>query len=291
MDAAVEPRSRLPRVTRPRIRIGEILLNMGALSEADLQKVLAAHLDRGEPFGKVAVAMKLITEGELRSALAQQFSYPIARIGESALSPLLAAAYEPFGQYAEGLRTLRSQLLMRWMGEHDCTLAVCSARSGEGCSVLAANLAIVFAQLGERTLLIDANLRNPVQHHLFGLGECDGLTDLIKGASRTEKALRKVAQFESLNVLTAGTPPPNPQELLSRLPFAQLLDEMAGRYDVIILDTPPLLEFADGQIIATRARGCLLGTRRDSTRLIDIARMKAQLDPNLTHVLGTVISG
>ena len=80
MDAAVEPRSRLPRVTRPRIRIGEILLNMGALSEADLQKVLAAHLDRGEPFGKVAVGMKLITEGELRSALAQQFTYPIARI-------------------------------------------------------------------------------------------------------------------------------------------------------------------------------------------------------------------
>jgi protein-tyrosine kinase len=276
MDAAVETQSRrLPRVTRPRIRIGEILLSMGAISEADLQKTLAAHLDRGEPFGKVAVQLKLITESELRQALAQQFTYPIARIGESALSPMLAAAYEPFGPYAEGLRTLRSQLLMRWMGEHDCTLAVCSARSGEGCSTLAANLAIVFAQLGERTLLIDANLRNPVQHHLC----------------RTEKALRKVAQFECLNVLTAGTPPPNPQELLSRLPFAQLLDEMSSRYDVIIIDTPPLLEYADGQIIAARARGCLLGTRRDSTRLVDIARMKSQLDPNLTHVLGTVISG
>jgi chain length determinant protein tyrosine kinase EpsG len=292
MDAAVETQSRrLPRVTRPRIRIGEILLSMGAISEADLQKILAAHLDRGEPFGKVAVQMKLITESELRQALAQQFTYPIARIGESALSPMLAAAYEPFGPYAESLRTLRSQLLMRWMGEHDCTLAVCSARTGEGCSTLAANLAIVFAQLGERTLLIDANLRNPVQHHLFGLGECDGLTDLIKGCCRTEKALRKVAQFECLNVLTAGTPPPNPQELLSRLPFAQLLDEMSNRYDVIIIDTPPLLEYADGQIVAARARGCLLGTRRDSTRLLDIARMKSQLDPNLTHVLGTVISG
>jgi protein-tyrosine kinase len=114
---------------------------------------------------------------------------------------------------------------------------------------------------------------------------------LIKGACRIEKALRKVAQFECLNVLTAGTPPPNPQELLSRLPFAQLLDEMSNRYDVIIIDTPPLLEYADGQIIAARARGCLLGTRRDSTRLVDIARMKSQLDPNLTHVLGTVISG
>jgi protein-tyrosine kinase len=291
MDAAVEPRARLPRITRPRTRIGEILLNMGAISEADLQKVMAAHLDRGEPFGKVAVAMKLITESELRQALAQQFAYPIARIGESPLSPTLAAAYEPFGQYAEGLRTLRSQLLMRWMSEHECTLAVCSARSGEGCSTLAANLAIVFAQLGERTLLIDANLRRPVQHHLFGLGECDGLTDLIKGLTRTEKALRKIPKFECLNVLTAGTPPPNPQELLSRLPFAQVLDEMSGRYDVIIIDTPPLLEFADGQIIAARARGCLLGTRRDSTRLIDIARMRALLDPNLTHVLGAVISG
>lgn len=291
MDAAVEPRARLPRVTRPRTRIGEILLSMGAISESDLQRVLAAHLDRGEPFGKVAVAMKVITESDLRQALARQFAYPIARIGESALSPTLLAAYQPFGQYAEALRTLRSQLLMRWMSEHDCALAVCSARTGEGCSTLAANLAIVFSQLGERTLLIDANLRQPVQHHLFGLGECDGLTDLIKGCCHIDKALRRIAQFDCLNVLTAGTPPPNPQELLSRLPFAQLLDELAGRYDVIIIDTPPLLEFADGQIIAARARGCLLGTRRDSTRLIDIARMKAQLDPNLTHVLGTVISG
>jgi protein-tyrosine kinase len=291
MDAAVEPRSRLPRVTRPRTRIGEILLKMGAISEADLQRVLAAHLDSGEPFGKVAVAMKVITESELRQALAQQFAYPIARIGESPLSPTLLAAYQPFGRYAEALRTLRSQLLMRWMGEHDCTLAVCSARTGEGCSTLAANLAIVFSQLGERTLLIDANLRQPVQHHLFGLGECDGLTDLIKGCCRTEKALRRIPQFDALNVLTAGTPPPNPQELLSRLPFAHLLDEMSSLYDVVIIDTPPLLEYADGQIIAARARGCLLGTRRDSTRVIDIARMKAQLDPNLTHVLGTVISG
>jgi protein-tyrosine kinase len=291
MDAAVEPRPRLPRVTRPRTRIGEILLKMGAISEADLQRVLAAHLDSGEPFGKVAVAMKVITESELRQALAQQFAYPIARIGESPLSPTLLAAYQPFGRYAEALRTLRSQLLMRWMGEHDCTLAVCSARTGEGCSTLAANLAIVFSQLGERTLLIDANLRQPVQHHLFGLGECDGLTDLIKGCCRTEKALRRIPQFDALNVLTAGTPPPNPQELLSRLPFAHLLDEMSSLYDVVIIDTPPLLEYADGQIIAARARGCLLGTRRDSTRVIDIARMKAQLDPNLTHVLGTVISG
>lgn len=292
MDAAVEPRARLPRVTRrPRTRIGDILLHMGAISEEDLQRILDAHLNSGEPFGKVAVALKIISESDLRQALAQQFTYPIARIGESALSPALAAAYEPFGQYAEALRTLRSQLLMRWMGEHDCTLAVCSARSGEGCSTLAANLAIVFSQVGERTLLIDANLRRPVQHHLFGLGECDGLTDLIKGCCRTEKALRKIPQFDCLNVMTAGTPPPNPQELLSRLPFAHLLDEMSGHYDVIIIDTPPLLEFADGQIVAARARGCLLGTRRDSTRLIDIARMKAQLDPNLTHVLGTVISG
>jgi protein-tyrosine kinase len=292
MDAAVTPpRTRKPRTTRPRIRIGEILMAMGAIGDEELQKILAAQLDRSEPFGKVALALKLITEGELRQALAQQFAYPIARIGESTLSPTLLAAYEPFGAYSEALRTLRSQLLMRWMGSHDCTLAVLAARSGEGCSTLAANLAIVFAQLGERTLLIDANLRSPAQHRLFGLSDCEGLTDLLKGCCSTERALQKIAQFDCLDVMTAGTTPPNPQELLTRMPFAQLLDEMCGRFDVVILDTPPLLEFADAQVIAARARGCLIGTRRDSTRLGDVARVREQLDPNLTHILGAVITG
>jgi protein-tyrosine kinase len=92
-------------------------------------------------------------------------------------------------------------------------------------------------------------------------------------------------------VLPAGAPPPNPQELLSRLSFTELLEELSSRFDVMLLDTPPLLDFADAQIVAARAGGCLLGTRRHSTTLSDIARVKSQLTPNVTNLLGAVISG
>jgi protein-tyrosine kinase len=291
MDVAVDKadqRSRLPSV-RP--RIGEILVSSGVLKESDLEKILVTQRKRGMRFGEVAIAMKYVTERDLRRALAQQFEYPFVTPGQSALAPTLAAAYEPFAKYTEELRTLRSQLLMRWFGSHGTALAVVSPRSGDGCSTLAANLALVFAQLGERTLLIDANMRNPSQYGLFGLDPNEGLAEVLNGRIGIENAVHRIAHFENLYVLPAGAPPPNPQELLSRLSFTELLEELSSRFDVMLLDTPPLLDFADAQIVAARAGGCLLGTRRHTTTMADIARVKSQLNSNITTILGAVISG
>lgn len=291
MNVTLETRARKPRNTGTRARIGEILLATGALARADIERILAAQRTSGKLFGQIAIEMKLVTDGELREALARQFEYPIANPAASTLGPSLAAAYDPFSAYAESLRTLRSQLLVHWFGKQEATLAVIAARAGEGTSTLAANLGIVFAQLGERTLIVDANLRKPTQHLLFGLGSGDGLSDLLNGRCRIEHAVRKVSHFECLHVLGAGSVPPNPQELLTRLPFTHLLDELSDRFDVMILDTPPLLAYADAHIIATRARGCLIATRRHQTRLADVARVKRQLDTSVPHILGAVLTG
>lgn len=291
MDIAVETDAHASRLAPIRPRIGEILVSSGAIKDADLHRILSAQRKRGMRFGEAAIALKLVSERQLRRALALQFEYPFVLPGESVLSPTLAAAYEPYAKYTEELRTLRSQLSMRWFGSHGTALAVVAARSGDGCSTLSANLALVFAQLGERTLLIDTNMRNPAQYSLFGLAGHEGLAEVLNGRVALDEAVHRIAQFENLCVLPAGAPPPNPQELLSRLSFTELLEELSARFDVMLLDTPPLLDFADAQIVAARAGGCLLGTRRHSSTLADVARVKSQLTPDITNLLGAVISG
>ena len=206
----------------------------------------------------------------------------------AALSPALVAAHDPAGAQAEALRELRCQLILRWFS--DCrTLAVISARSRDGADTVAANLAIVMAQLGEQTLLIDANLREPRQHQLFGLEPAVGLADLLQNRDVHDQALLPVPAVENLHVLCAGAVPANPQELVSRTPFIYLMKTLPERFGAVIVVAPPALQYADAQIIAARAQGCLLVTRRHRTRLADVERVKSQLEPSRAVLLGGVI--
>ena len=210
--------------------------------------------------------------------------------GQWRSSPLLVGIHQPQGRLTEALRELRSQLILRWFKDGKTALAVTGARSRDGCSVIAANLAIVLAQLGERTLLIDANFRKPRQQELFGLKPEAGLTDLLRGRDVYDEALTAVPALEHLRVLCAGVTPANPQELLSRASFIYVLKTMAEKYRAIVIDTPPALEFADAQIVAARAQGCLLITRRHRTRLADVEEVKARLQPAGAQLLGAVIN-
>ena len=271
-------------------RLGELLQNDGTLSEQDIKAILAAQRDGGERFGEVASRLGLASEQDVRRALARQIEFPVLKPGDSDLSPELVTAYQPYSKRAEELRTLRSDLMLRWFGRSNRVLAVIEPRSGNGCSSLAANLAVTFAQLGERTLLIDANLRAPLQHLLFGIEPRYGLVDCIKGED-LENALAKVPGIGCLSVLCAGEPPPNPQELLGRVSFGYLMETAPVKYDVVIVDTPPIRECADAQLIASRARGAILAIKRHSVRLDDVLRAKAQLESAEVSLLGAVIDG
>lgn len=271
-------------------KIGEVLLENGTLTQHDIERILTVQKQhQGEAFGDVALRLGIVTEREMRQALALQSKFPYALLGDSSLSPLLTSAYEPFGKRAEELRVLRSELILRWFGRGNRTLSVMQARSGDGSSALAANLAIVFAQLGERTLLIDANLRAPVQHDLFGIRADYGLVDFLNGRDRLGDALVPVPGFNTLSVFCAGLPPPNPQELLSRVAFEYMLQTISGSFDIVIVDAPPVLESADAQLLAARTRGALLVAKRHHTKLADMQRMREQLEPSGAVVLGAVI--
>jgi capsular exopolysaccharide synthesis family protein len=149
---------------------------------------------------------------------------------------------------------------------------------------------VSFAQLGKRTLLIDANLRAPRQHELFGLKNTGGLSNVLTGRSAPSAELSAVPPFEHLTVLCAGPTPPNPQELLSRPTFSYLIETAPSSFDVILIDASPLLDYSDALVVSALAAGSLLVTRRDKTRIEDVERVKRQLLPTGAVLVGTVLN-
>jgi len=273
------------------VRIGQRLVEMGKIAEHDIPRIVIKQRERGLRFGEAAVGLGLLTSDELRRALSAQYAYPYVEVGGSLISPELVTAHRPFDAQSEVFRALRSQLSLRWFKDRHKTITVAAPRSGGGASTIAANLAVSFAQLGQRTLLIDANFRTPRQHVLFGLQAGGGLSSVLTGRCAPHESLNVVAPFEHLAVMCSGPAPPNPQELLSRAGFAYLLETAPTTHDVIIVDAPPLLEYSDAQIIVAITGACLLVTRRHSTRIADIESAQRYISPTGASVIGTVING
>lgn len=270
--------------------MGQILVESGRLSATDAERIAAFADEKRIRFGEAARVLGLITEDDLRFALSVQFDYPYLGPG-SGLSRELVAAYQPASPPVEQLRALRSQLMLRWFSTAPDrrALAVVGAGPGEGRSYLAANLAIAFSQLGQRTLLIDADLRHPRQHELFDLGQRAGLSDLLAGRAGLE-AVVPIPALRDLAVLPAGALPPNPQELLGRSHFADLLESLAEDYDVILLDTPAASHCADAHTVAVRAGAALLVVRQGVSSLPRLAQLTQGLREFGVGVIGSVLS-
>jgi chain length determinant protein tyrosine kinase EpsG len=203
----------------------------------------------------------------------------------------VVATFKPFSPVVEQLRVLRSQLMLRWFnGEPGRkALAITSPGRGEGRSFIAANLAVVFSQLGERTLLIDADLRNACQARLFKLENRTGLSNLLAGRAGREAVVR-VAAIRGLSVLPAGVVPPNPQELLGRPAFAQLLQDFAEDFDVILIDTPAARDFADAQTLAARAGAAMVLARKGLTSASDLLQFARSVQQSGAPLVGSVLN-
>lgn len=268
--------------------MGALLRDAGKLDDDDAERVLRVQQDLGLRFGEAAVRMGLVSEDDIEQALAQQFAYPYVRQGQAGLSPRLVAAYEPFSPQVEALRAIRSQLMLRWFARGRRALAIAGVTPEDGASLFTANLALVFSQLGEQTLLVDANLRNPRQHDLFGLRARQGLSDILAGRGELDLVM-PVPAFSDLSLLPAGTLPPNPQELLARVAFRKLHAQLETRYDVVLYDLPPFMAGADALAVAGRAGGVLLVACKGRTRIADISRMAGQMAEAGAEVVGSVV--
>jgi chain length determinant protein tyrosine kinase EpsG len=271
------------------VKMGKLLLDIGKIGIEDAERIIRLQKTENLHFGDAALKLGLINEADLQQVLSMQFDYPYLQSDQGSFSKHLVAAYQPFSLQVEALRTLRSQLILRWFNEGHKSLAVMSAIADDGCSYLAANLAVVFSQLGERTLLIDANLRNPSQHKIFNIDQRLGLSDILVGRADLE-VVSRVEFFLDLTVLGAGTIPPNPHELLSRSNFIDLLNQEGSNYDVVIVDTAPASKSSDALTVASRCGGGLIVSRLNKTRLSDLENIRDQLTLNGVQIVGAVLN-
>jgi receptor protein-tyrosine kinase len=281
--------SRAIQAKRGERSIGAILIDAGRLTPQDAERILRLQREQGLRFGDAAMQLGVLTEADIAFALSLQFDYPYLLRGQSAVSEDLVAAYVPFSPQVEALRALRSQLMLRWFDPERKALAVVSAGRNEGRSFIAANLAVVFSQLGEHTLLIDADMRNPSQHKLFGLENRAGLSSLLAGRCGSE-AIQRIPALLDLSVLPAGPPPPNPSELLARALFSEFLQELRKEFDVILLDTPASAETGDAQTITMRAGAALIVVRKNTTRLWQVRGIADNTNHTSSIVVGTVLN-
>jgi chain length determinant protein tyrosine kinase EpsG len=272
--------------------IGEILVSVGRISPDDAERICREQKKRKMRFGDAAIALGLATEADIQFALSHQFKYSYLQRGESKVSETIVAAYDPFSPQVEALRAIRSQLMLRWFNSNTGrrTLAVVSPGKGEGRSWLTANLAVVFSQLGARTLLIDTDLRAPTLHSLFGISNRNGLSSIL-GARATGNVVFRVPSLLDLSILPSGPIPPNPQELLTRPLLDRMVAQLTNSFDVILMDTPPSTRYAESVAIASRAGGALIVCRQNQTRMRDFDELCARLKSANIMIAGSVLNG
>ena len=272
--------------------IGDILVELRDFSADQVAQILEHQRGTGLRFGEAAVALGLASADDIKIALSRQFHYPYAPHELNLLSPELVVLGQAFGEQAERFRALRSQLIMRYFGdpaEPRRALAVVSADRGDGKSFVAANLALALAQVGGKTLLIDANLRSPRQQDLFKLEGSAGLSNILAGRAESN-ALRAVAAVPGLVVLPVGVTPPNPVELVERPAFGLLLQELTAKFDHVIVDTPSAAAGSDASVIAARCGGALLVARRNASRLPALQALSAALREAGTKIVGALLN-
>ena len=274
--------------------IGDILVANGRLSPEDSKRILERQKQDQVPFGEAAIALHVLTKADIDYALSKQFDYAYLSETDQSLSKALVAAYKPFSKVAENLRAVRSQLLLRWFNGEPMrkVLTIVSPGKHEGRSFVAANLAIVFAQQGQRTLLIDGDLRaksDAGQHALFKLSRGAGLSGILADRASLEAA-QLVPGLPNLAVLPAGAVPPNPQELLGRASFGQLLMTAAYEFDVILIDTPSGGDYADAEIIAARAGAALMVTRKNQSLVPSATQLARRLQDGGVALVGAVLN-
>ncbi len=197
----------------------------------------------------------------------------------------------PRAPYAEAYRNLRTNLQFSMLGSDSAALVVSSAEPGEGKTTTVANLGVVMAQMGKKVILVDADLRRPNLHQLFNLHPEPGITNVLLGEMRKLDEALVETSVPGLRVLTCGTIPPNPAELLASAWMEKLVDALKQRADVVLFDSPPILPVTDAALLSAKTGNLLLVIAAGKTRTDTLRRVHEALGRVNAKVLGAVING
>ena len=227
---------------------------------------------------------------------------PLAR-----MRPFLISLLSPRSTVAEAYRSLRTNVEFLSLEKSAKAICMTSASLMEGKTTTAINLAISIAQMGKKTLLVEADLRKPFLHHAFGLPRDPGLTEVIVGNKEWRECLRTVTDLmlgplgvdtlmstpniDKLYVLTSGTPPPNPAEFLNSQRMTDLIATFREEFDMVVFDCPPILPVTDAAILAAKTDGTLIVYRVGKIARSALKRAKALLENVRGRVLGVVLTG
>ena len=196
----------------------------------------------------------------------------------------------PHSVIAEQFRTIRTNIEFTSIQTRLKSILVTSSLPKEGKSFTAANLAAVFAQQKKRVLLMDADLRKPAVHEYFDLSPHTGLTNVLLNNCSLEEAILPTP-IEHLELLPSGAIPPNPAELLSSSVMKQLFYEIEQQYDMVIVDSTPLLPVADAKILANRTDGSILVVLSGKTKIAAVKKSKEVLEGTTGKLLGAMLNG
>jgi protein-tyrosine kinase len=270
----------------PRLRAA--VIRHYALNDESVAHIAHLQDSQGLRFSDAAIRLGYATQADI-DHLAELPQLLAVQERQLVPTPNLGLAHDPYHPRSEQIRSLRTELLLRHEDGNEANiLAVLSPCAGEGRSQLAAELAIAFSQLGRPTLLVDADLRHPSQHSLFGASNARGLSQALVREQRAP--LHGVAGLPELFLLPAGPAPRNPLELLSDRRFEALVAEWRQGFEFVVLDTPPVQRYADGLAVATIVGRVLSLSRARHTPYKDTRNMLRRLAATRSRILGAVIN-
>jgi capsular exopolysaccharide synthesis family protein len=210
-------------------------------------------------------------------------------VDPAARSQPLTVGPQATGRRAEEFRSLRTNLQFVHLTSDQRSFVVTSSIESEGKSSTSANLALALANLGQRVLIVDADLRRPKVANYFGIDGSIGLTDVLIGGTPLEDAVQSW-EGADLSVLPAGQIPPNPNELLQSPPMAALISRLSEQYDVVVYDTPPLMPVSDAAVLARQTEGAIVLASAGRVHQSQLRGALAQLDAVKAVVLGVVLT-
>ena len=217
----------------------------------------------------------------------EQSSAPYVPPGnDSELDRELVTLFNPNSKKTRNIRALRTRVMLR--ADH-LAIAVTGAVSGEGCSYVAANLAVSFAQMGKKTILVDANHHDPRQHEIFALGRTPGLTELVSPRANSGPHSFHIPGVPALSVMPAGAPSPNADEIMCGTRGARLIELLKSQYEVVIIDTPNGATSSMPEWYANKVGQALLVVRKNKSRWSNSQRLSKRLAEH-AEVIGVAMT-
>jgi polysaccharide biosynthesis transport protein len=243
----------------------------------------------GLAFGVDYLDNRVKTPQELKTHFGVPFLglVPTVAVEKEGHNPLLNNGVPQ--NFAEAFKSVRTNVLFSTAEEGLRTVVITSAGPGEGKSLVASNLALALAQAGQRVLLLDADMRRPRVHDIFGTAQEPGLSNVLSGNAKTTESIRK-SSVPGLWLMPAGHIPPNPAELLGSRRFTDFIRTLDGHFDWVVLDTPPVMVVADSSIVSNQASGVVFVVRADHTTRQAIRAAAEQLEGANAHVIGSVLN-